>query len=136
MRRKNNARKSKLPIVLGRVYLWSMFLQQFVWYLYKAESVWCGYSTRVGDNVVEMTNKRCPSGSPKSVLLFVAPFFKGTTLNTKKRRDQNAFRLNKIKTRKINTPYDYGRFFYFICKAKNFSVGWCRSYSKRNLHGS
>ena len=82
---------------MGHVYLWGMFLQQFIWYLYKVESVWCGYSTQAGDNVVEMTNKRCPSGSPKSVLLLAAPFFKGITLNTKKRRDQNAFSFNFVR---------------------------------------
>ena len=75
-----------------------MFLQQFVWYLYKAEPVWCGYSTQTGDNAVEMTNKRCPSDPSKSFLLIVAPFFKGITINTKDRRDQKAFRLNKIQT--------------------------------------
>jgi len=38
-------------------------LQQPVWYLGKAEPMWCGYSPLVGDNAALMPNRRCPSGS-------------------------------------------------------------------------
>jgi|GEM_PF-1913229 len=58
----------------GRVYLSGLFLQQFVWHLYKAEHVKCSYSTQTGDNAVEMANKRCPKGSIKHFLLFVARY--------------------------------------------------------------
>jgi len=59
---------------LGRVELSSLFLQQFAWYLYKAEHEKHSYSIRTGENVVEMPNKRCPKGSIKYFLLFVARY--------------------------------------------------------------
>lgn len=31
--------------LLGRVDLWRLFLQQVMRFLYKAELIWCGYST-------------------------------------------------------------------------------------------
>ena len=56
---------------LGPVDLSSLFLQQFVGFLYKAEPMQCGYSTWVGENAVERVNKCCPSGLPQHIMLFV-----------------------------------------------------------------
>ncbi|PKF62986.1 hypothetical protein CW745_06050 [Psychromonas sp. psych-6C06] len=54
--------------LLGSVDLSSLFLQQFVGYLYKAEPMPCGYSTSIGENAVKMVNKCCPSGSTQHAL--------------------------------------------------------------------
>ncbi|MAY57778.1 MAG: hypothetical protein CMK69_01965 [Pseudoalteromonas sp.] len=50
-------------INLGSVDLSRLNLQQSVWYLGKAEPMWCGYSPEIGDNAASMPNRRCPSGS-------------------------------------------------------------------------
>jgi|GEM_PF-2053306 len=73
-----------------------LFLQPFVWYLYKAEPEKHSYSIRTGENVVEMTNKRCPKGSAKYFLLFVARYLHGITMLHSSRREQKVFILNKI----------------------------------------
>ncbi|MBE0380982.1 hypothetical protein PCARR_a2686 [Pseudoalteromonas carrageenovora IAM 12662] len=36
--------KYKIPKILGRVALWWLNLQQYVWFLGKAEPMKCGYS--------------------------------------------------------------------------------------------
>lgn len=61
----------KRPFLLGPVDLSSLFLQQFVGYLYKNELMSCGYSTPISEDAVEMVNKSCPSGSTLYILLFV-----------------------------------------------------------------
>ena len=94
--------RSNSQHALGAVDLWCMFLQQFVAYLYKAERVWCSYSTWMSDNAVEMRDKHCPKGSTQSLLLFVAGFWLRPTRPATRRRDQNALDLNKIHTPKIN----------------------------------
>jgi len=48
--------------MLGPVDLSSLFLQRFVGFSYKAEPMWCGYSTWVGENAGEIVNKPLPLG--------------------------------------------------------------------------
>jgi|TARA_B100000315_G_scaffold161284_1_gene149723 hypothetical protein len=64
-----------------------LLLQLFVWYLYKAEPLPCGYSTLKGDNLVEMPNKRCHLDSFKSDLLFVVALAYRITIHCSLRRD-------------------------------------------------
>ncbi|MBD3652594.1 hypothetical protein [Kangiella sp.] len=88
-----------------RIDLYGLFLQQFVWILYKASRVRCSHSPSTRDNTVEKPNKRCPSGSIKSALLFVARHYLRVTKLHNERRDQNAFALNKNRTVKVNTLF-------------------------------
>ncbi|TMP49160.1 hypothetical protein CWB81_15300 [Pseudoalteromonas sp. S1688] len=50
-------------LLLGSVDLSRLNFQQSVWYLGKAEPMWCGCSPQIGDNAASMPNRRCPSGS-------------------------------------------------------------------------
>ena len=47
---------------------------------------------------------RCPTGSSKCPLLFVARYLHSITMLHSSRRDQGAFRLNKIQPRKVSSP--------------------------------
>lgn len=58
-------------MLAGSVDLSKLFLQRIVSHLNKAEALSCSYSIQRADNAVEMTNKHCPKGSTKNVLLFV-----------------------------------------------------------------
>lgn len=53
-------------------------------------------STLIGDNVVEMANKRCPTDSFKCFLLIVARKSHRTTMLHFLRRVQKALNSNKI----------------------------------------
>ncbi len=52
---------------LGRVALSGLFLQPFVWSLYKAEPVTCSYATRTGENV----GKKCQTNAVQWIHLSV-----------------------------------------------------------------
>jgi hypothetical protein len=80
-----------------------LFLQPFAGVLYKAEPLLRGCSeqyvpalsnkrhpyrvTLKGDNAVQMTNKRCPKDSAKSVLLIVEKYLLSVTRLHTTRRD-------------------------------------------------
>ncbi len=81
---------------LGSIDLLSLFLQQVEWDFYKTESIQYSYSTQIGDNTVEISIKRCPLGSFKSVLRFVARHAHRKTMFYSSRRAQNTYILNKI----------------------------------------
>jgi hypothetical protein len=83
--------------MLGAVDVSSLFLQQVV----------DEFSTTIHfrrDIKAQMSNQRCPTGSSKCILLFVARYLHRITMLHSSRRDQGAFRLNKTHPRNINSP--------------------------------
>ena len=76
--------------IFGAVDLSSLFLQRIAGFLYKAELMTCGYSPKISENAAAIVSKRCPTGSPQGVMLFVGQNLLRMTRLHFVRLDQNA----------------------------------------------
>ena len=75
--------------LLGLVDVWCMILQQPVWFLDKAERLWCGYSHERAITQYKSHTGAALRVRPESTQLFVARYLHRMTMLHASRRDLN-----------------------------------------------